>query len=351
MKYRDLGTTDLSVSEVGFGVWTVSTGWWGKIEEPLAVDLLVKAFDYGVNLFDTADTYGLGYGEEILAKALKRQRHDIVIGTKFGYDFYTHQEREGHTERPQDFSPEFIRYACEQSLRRLDTDYIDLYQLHNPRIDTIEDDEVFHALDELVEEGKIRHYGVALGPDIGWFEEGEAAMTERHAPVLQIIYSILEQDPARRFFPIADSSKTGLLTRVPHASGLLDGTYTKDTVFGPGDHRSHRRTEWLEQGLRKLAQPGLSHGGPELDHRPDSDKVRAVRGPGRVGAPQYHQRSPSWRSSRSRPSRRTSRPNTWTGCGTCSTRGSWSSSRPPSLSQVANAPSTGERAPGPQAQG
>ena len=254
MKYRDLGTTDLSVSEVGFGVWTVSTGWWGKIEEPLAVDLLVKAFDYGVNLFDTADTYGLGYGEEILAKALKRQRHDIVIGTKFGYDFYTHQEREGHTERPQDFSPEFIRYACEQSLRRLDTDYIDLYQLHNPRIDTIEDDEVFHALDELVEEGKIRHYGVALGPDIGWFEEGEAAMTERHAPVLQIIYSILEQDPARRFFPIADSSKTGLLTRVPHASGLLDGTYTKDTVFGPGDHRSHRRTEWLEQGLRKLAQ-------------------------------------------------------------------------------------------------
>ena len=253
MKYRDLGTTDLSVSEVGFGVWTVSTGWWGKIEEPLAVDLLVKAFDYGVNLFDTADTYGLGYGEEILAKALKRQRHDIVIGTKFGYDFYTHQEREGHTERPQDFSPEFIRYACEESLRRLDTDYIDLYQLHNPRIDTIEDDEVFHALDELVEEGKIRYYGVALGPDIGWFEEGEAAMTERHAPVLQIIYSILEQDPARRFFPIADSAKTGLLTRVPHASGLLDGTYTKDTVFGPGDHRSHRRTEWLEQGLRKLA--------------------------------------------------------------------------------------------------
>ena len=254
MKYRNLGTTDLSVSEVGFGVWTVSTGWWGKIEEPLAVDLLVKAFDYGVNLFDTADTYGLGYGEEILAKALKSQRHDIVIGTKFGYDFYTHQEREGHTERPQDFSPEFIRYACEQSLRRLDTDYIDLYQLHNPRIDTIEDDEVFHALDELVEAGKIRHYGVALGPDIGWFEEGEAAMTERHAPALQIIYSILEQDPARRFFPIADSSKTGLLTRVPHASGLLDGTYTKDTVFGPGDHRSHRRREWLEQGLRKLAQ-------------------------------------------------------------------------------------------------
>ena len=253
MKYRDLGTTGLTVSEVGFGVWTVSTGWWGKIEEAQGVDLLVKAFDHGVNLFDTGDTYGLGYGEEILAKALKGQRHDIVISTKFGYDFYTHQEREGHTELPQDFSPEFIRYACEQSLRRLDTDYIDLYQLHNPRIDTIEDDEVFHTLDELVEEGKIRHYGVALGPDIGWFEEGEASMTERHAPVVQIIYSILEQDPARRFFPIAESEKTGLLTRVPHASGLLDGTYTRDTVFEASDHRSHRRQEWLEQGLKKLA--------------------------------------------------------------------------------------------------
>ena len=252
MKYRRHGTTDLQVSEVGFGVWTVATNWWGKIDQDDAVDLLLKAFDLGITLFDTADTYGEGYGEEILAKALGKQRNDIVIATKFGYDFYANVIREGHKERPQNFSPEFIRYACEQSLRRLNTDYIDLYQLHNPRIDTIEKDEIFNLLDVLVEEGKIRHYGVALGPDIGWFEEGEASMRERKARSIEIIYSIMEQDPARRFFPIAEEEQTGLLTRVPHASGLLDGTYTKDTVFDPSDHRSHRRQEWLTRGLKKL---------------------------------------------------------------------------------------------------
>ena len=253
MKYRQLGNTDLSVSEVGFGVWTVGTSWWGKIEEPQGINLLRQAFDLGVNFFDTGDTYGEGYGEEILAKALKQQRHDIVIGTKFGYDFYTHVVREGHQERPQKWTPGFVRYACEQSLRRLDTDYIDLYQLHNPKMDAIEDDELFDTLDELVKEGKILHYGFAIGPDIGWEEEGTAAVEYRDAQVMQIIYSILEQDPARAWFPLARERKTGLITRVPHASGMLDGTYTKDTVFEASDHRSHRRQEWLNTSLAKIA--------------------------------------------------------------------------------------------------
>ena len=257
MKYRALGTTDLKVSEVGFGVWTVSTDWWGKIDERESKRLLLRAFDLGINFFDTADTYGEGYGEEILAKTLAKRRHETIIATKFGYDFYTHVVREGHKERPQNFSPEFIRTACDRSLRRLKTDYIDLYQLHNPRIDVIETDKVFNTLNSLVEEGKVRNYGVAIGPDIGWFEEGEASMRERKIRSLQIIYSVLEQDPARRFFPIAEQEKTGLLTRVPHASGLLDGTYTKDTVFDPSDHRSHRRQEWLREGLKKVEQLGF----------------------------------------------------------------------------------------------
>ena len=263
MKYRTLGTTELEVSEVGFGVWTVATNWWGKIGEDQGIGLLIKAFDLGINFFDTADTYGDGYGEEILAKALRRQRHEIIIGTKFGYDFYAHPIREGHQERPQNFSPTFIKYACEQSLRRLDADHIDLYQFHNPRIDTIEDDEVFETLDELVKEGKIRYYGVGLGPDIGWFEEGEASMRERHVSALQIIYSIFEQDPAGRFFPISRKEKTGLITRVPHASGLLDGSYSANTVLDSSDHRSHRRREWLEEGLKKLAQIGFLTDGLE----------------------------------------------------------------------------------------
>ena len=254
MKYRQLGKTDLNVSEVGFGAWTVGTSWWGKIEEAQGINLLRQAFDLGINFFDTGDTYGEGYGEEILAKGLKQQRHDIVIGTKFGYDFYTHVVREGHRERPQRWTPGFIRYACEQSLRRLDTDYIDLYQLHNPKLDAIENDEVFDTLDELVKEGKILHYGFAIGPDIGWEEEGTAAMEYREAQEMQIIYSILEQDPARAWFPLAEERQTGLVTRVPHASGMLDGTYTKDTVFDASDHRSHRRQEWLSASLAKITQ-------------------------------------------------------------------------------------------------
>ena len=145
-----------------------------------------------------------------------------------------------------------MRFACEQSLRRLQTDYIDLYQVHNPKMEHLEQDELFDTLAQLAEEGKVRHWGAAIGPDIGWYEEGEFSMRERNAPAAQIIYSILEQQPARDFFPVAHDTGAGLLSRVPHASGLLDGSFTKDTVFDPEDHRSHRKAEWLEQGLRKL---------------------------------------------------------------------------------------------------
>ena len=251
MKYRRLPRTDLDLSEIGFGLWTVSTGWWGKIDEPDGIRLLQEAVEQGVTFFDTADTYGKGYGEEILAKALPNRRHDIVVATKFGYDFYNDTPRIGHQERPQKFEPQFIRYACEQSLKRLRTDYIDLYQLHNPRLDTIEKDEVFETLDELVQEGKIRYYAAALGPDIGWFEEGEASMRHRKISAMQIIYSILEQEPAKSFFPIAAEEEVGLISRVPHASEVLTNKYDKPPEFDPSDHRSLRKKEWLEQALKK----------------------------------------------------------------------------------------------------
>ena len=254
MKYRHLPRTDIDLSEVGFGLWTLGTDWWGRIEESDKVLLLDKAVDLGINFFDTADTYGEGYGEEILAKALGHQRHNIIIATKFGYDFYDNIERIGHQERTQRFEPDFIRFACEQSLKRLNTDYIDLYQLHNPRMDAIEKEEVFDLLNTLVKEGKIRHYGSALGPDIGWFEEGEASMQERKVHSLQIIYSILEQEPARRFFPIAEDQQVGLISRVPHASEVLTGRFSEPPAFDPGDHRAHRRHEWMTQALKKSEQ-------------------------------------------------------------------------------------------------
>lgn len=251
MKYRQLGATDLNISEVAFGVWSVSTGWWGKVDKPDAILLLQQALEAGVTLFDTADTYAEGYGETILHDAFGKRRHEIIIGTKFGYDI--HAPREGHKERPQKWDAEFVRTACEESLRRLGTDYIDLWQLHNPRIDTIENDELFDLLDDLVKEGKIRHYGIALGPDIGWRREGDASMAERHAQTMQIIYSIIEQQPARYFLGTAREQGTGLLARVPHASEVLTDEFTgkMKVEFDQSDHRAHRRQEWLDNAFRK----------------------------------------------------------------------------------------------------
>ena len=260
MKYRKLGNTGLQLSAVGFGLWTVSTSWWGTDDDQQGIDLLRKAYDLGVTFFDTADTYGNGKGETMLAEALGHVRDRIVIGTKFGYDWYRHgRERTEHKELPQDFSPQFVRRACEESLRRLNTDWIDIYQLHNPRLPAIQSDELFETMEELKSQGKIRHYAVALGPDIGWEEEGVASMRERQVPSVQIIYSILEQDPARAFFPVAEECGTGLLSRVPHASGLLDGTYYPGMTFDASDHRAHRKQEWLETSLRKVERLGFLH--------------------------------------------------------------------------------------------
>ena len=255
MQYRTLGGTDLELSAVGFGVWTVSTTWWGITDEDYGVDLLRQAYDLGITFFDTADTYGNGKGETMLARALGDVRDKIVIATKFGYDFYHHSDkRDGHQELPQDFSPDFVRFALEESLRRLETDYIDIYQLHNPRMWAIESDELFATLEDLRREGKIRHYGAALGPAIGWEEEGVAAMRKREIDALQMIYNMLEQDPGRRLFSVADEEAVGVLIRVPHSSGMLEGKYTSETTFDASDHRSHRRREWLTAGLKKLEQ-------------------------------------------------------------------------------------------------
>ncbi len=251
MKYRQLPRTELLLPEIGFGVWTVATSWWGNIPENEQAALLENALELGVTFFDTADTYGQGYGEEVLAKVLGYRRNEIIIATKFGYDFYDNTPREGHKERPQRFDREFVTFACEQSLHRLNTDYIDLYQIHNPRIDALERDELFETLEQLRFDGKIRYFGVALGPDIGWFEEGEASMRQRSVDSLQIIYSILEQEPARDFFPIAEDENVGLLSRVPHASEVLTGKFTEPPAFDESDHRAHRKAEWMREALAK----------------------------------------------------------------------------------------------------
>ena len=254
MKYRRLGDTEIEVSEVGFGVWTVSTGWWGEVDDEKSVRLLRQAHERGINYFDTADTYGSGMGETLLADAFGGMRDEVVISTKIGYDFYSHTQRRGQQERPQDWSEDFIRFALEQSLKRLGTDYVDFLQLHNTKMDAVENDALFGLMEEFEREGKIRAYGVALGPKIGWLEEGVKAMRERNVSGVQMIYNLLEQDPGRGLIEAARETGTSLIVRVPHSSGMLEGKYTKDTTFAKNDHRRHRSKEWLFDGLKKVAQ-------------------------------------------------------------------------------------------------
>ncbi len=252
MKCRTLGGTDIGVSEVGFGVWTVSTGWWGEVDDGRSVRLLREARERGINYFDTADTYGSGKGETLLADAFGHMRDEVVISTKIGYDFYNHTARRGQQERPQDWSEEFIRFALEQSLKRLDTEYIDFLQLHNTKMDAIEDDGLFALMEAFLSEGKIRAYGIALGPKIGWLEEGIRAMRERRVEGVQMIYNLLEQDPGRGLIETARDTGTSLIVRVPHSSGMLEGHYDENTTFAKNDHRRHRPKEWLTTGLKKV---------------------------------------------------------------------------------------------------
>jgi aryl-alcohol dehydrogenase-like predicted oxidoreductase len=254
MRYRKLGDTDVSVSEVGFGVWTVSTGWWGEVDEARSVKLLRLAHEKGINYFDTADTYGSGLGETLLRDAFGHMRDEVVISTKIGYDFYNHTARRGQQERPQDWSEDFIRFAFEQSLKRLGTDYVDFLQLHNTKIDAVENVALFELMEEFQREGKVRAYGVALGPKIGWLEEGVTAMRERDLDGLQMIYNLLEQDPGRGLIEAACETNTSLVVRVPHSSGMLEGKYTEETTFANNDHRRHRPKEWLLEGLKKVEQ-------------------------------------------------------------------------------------------------
>jgi aryl-alcohol dehydrogenase-like predicted oxidoreductase len=243
VRYRRFGKSDLEVSEVGFGVWTLASNWWGEVDDKQG--LLHAALDCGINFIDTAPVYGEGgLGEELLADVLKSQRDEIVLTTKCGYDITAERKWPGQSERPHDWRPESIRAQLEGSLHRLGTDCIDLYQLHNTRIEPILDDTLWEELEKLRAEGKVKELGVALGPAIGWVDEGLEAIRNRPIVSLQTVFNVLEQEPGRTF---ADEpnvpEQIGLISRVPHASDVLSGKVTRDTVFPPGDHRAHRNRD------------------------------------------------------------------------------------------------------------
>ena len=224
MKYRELGNTGMMISEVSFGTWAIG-GAWGETNDEDALSALEYAIDQGVNFFDTADVYGDGHSEELLAKAIAGKEDEIYIATKFC--------RQGDIADPQNYSYETVKSYCEDSLRRLNRDTIDLFQIHCPATEILKEGSVFDVLDQLKEEGLIRHYGVSVES----VEEGLICLEYPNVASLQVIFNMFRQKPLEKLILKAYQQGVGIITRVPLASGLLTGKFTTQTQFAEDDHR------------------------------------------------------------------------------------------------------------------
>jgi aryl-alcohol dehydrogenase-like predicted oxidoreductase len=259
MKYRVFPGTNVRVSEVGFGTWTIATSWWGEKTDAEAVQMLRTSLDdHGITFFDAADTYGNGRAERQLAEAFRGRREDVVYATKVGYDIYdagAQANRKGQNELPMRTDPAYIRMAVDKCLERLETDYIDVLQIHNAKMEQVRQADLWGTLRDLQKEGKILTWGAAFGPAIGWlYEAVELVEREPEINTIQMIWNILEQHPGTGMLEAAKRHAPNCCfnIRVTHASGMLEGKYTADTVFPANDHRRHRPRSWLTNGVKKV---------------------------------------------------------------------------------------------------
>jgi len=229
MRQRLFDDTGVSVSEIGLGAWQLGGTEWGEISEEDSLLTLRAAVENGINFFDTADVYGLGRSEELIGKFLKDCPEKIFVATKLG--------RFPKPGWPQNFSLEAFRTHAESSLRRLGVDVLDLIQLHCLPIEVLRHGEVFEWLRQLRQEGKIRHFGVSVES----MEEARISIEQSDLTSLQIIFNIFRQKPIAALFDQAQAKKVALIIRLPLASGLLSGRYTKETKFPERDHRTFNR--------------------------------------------------------------------------------------------------------------
>jgi aryl-alcohol dehydrogenase-like predicted oxidoreductase len=228
MKYRELGRTGWKVSEISFGAWAIG-GTWGKVDDHESLAALHAALDGGVNFFDTADVYGDGHSERLLARLRKERKEKFYIATKAG------RRLDPHTA--EGYNRANLTAFIERSLKNLETDTIDLLQLHCPPTSVFYQPEVFGILNDLVKAGKLRHYGVSVEK----VEEALKAIEFPGVQTIQIIFNIFRQRPAELFFPEAQRRRVGILARVPLASGMLSGKITSGSKFAKDDHRNFNR--------------------------------------------------------------------------------------------------------------
>ena len=215
MKYRILGKTGLRVSAIGLGTM-VHAGHFGPMDDGESLSAIEAALELGVNVIDTSDAYGAGYSETLLGKALRGKRDKVILATKGGNTMV------GPNRGKRNFAPDYISRVMDESLQRLQTDYIDLYQLHNPTVDVIEKGEVWTVLERAKQAGKIRHYGVSINT----VDEGIAAVKGGRSDTIQLEYNLLAQEPAETLFPLAQQANVGIIARVPLRRGLLTGKMT-----------------------------------------------------------------------------------------------------------------------------
>lgn len=285
MEYRTLGRTGLRVSDVGFGAMTIGGEVFGATDDNESIKALHHALDVGMNFIDTADAYGHGHSEELIAQVLKTRRKEVVLATKGGNQYMVRQGL-------RNFEPEYISGALERSLQRLQIDAIDLYQLHNPSAEVMQRGEVFELLDRFKREGKIRFYGVSLET----VADGIVALQTGKPDTLQVVYNILHQDPEAELFPLAQAHNIGIIPRVPLERGVLSGRFTNPSHFARDDFRGRMFSEKslapLTSALEKLGflvtgdVPNLAQAALRfvLSHPAVSSVIPGIRTPSQVDA-------------------------------------------------------------------
>ena len=228
MKYRQLGRTGMNVSEISFGAWAIGAS-WGKVDDKESLAALHKAADWGVNFIDTADVYGMGRSEKLIARLLKERKETIYVATKAGRKLDPHVADK--------YTPQNIRRFVDDSLKNLELQTLDLLQLHCPPTAVYYTPELFYALDEMVKSGKLRNYGVSVEK----VEEALKAIEFPGVKTVQLIFNLFRQRPAELFFREARARRIGVLARVPLASGLLTGRMSRTSRFARDDHRNYNR--------------------------------------------------------------------------------------------------------------
>jgi aryl-alcohol dehydrogenase-like predicted oxidoreductase len=285
MKYRVLGKTGLKVSEVGFGAWAIGGNdhgnSYGPTDDKQSLAAMERALELGCNFFDTADVYGHGHSEELLGQTLKGHRSEIIIATKVGGDFY-------HGTPRMNFNSDYLEFALRKSCERLGTDYVDLYQLHNPPVQLIKDGRIFKILDKLKASGKIRHYGISIHDP----QEGLLAMRAGELGAIQVAFNILRQEAKNQLFREATKNNVGIIAREPLANGFLAGKLKAESTFPKGDIRhsfppdyitqltlAADQLRFLESNTRTLAQAALRF---ILDHKDISTVIPGAKTPDQV---------------------------------------------------------------------